>query len=276
MLIKPWTIILLLIKGIGSKANLYDVAYDIPHPNESIIKHLQKMTKSSCILRCQRHHSCHRALYKKNSLEDGLGDCWLLEKNQRDLYMAKLAEENELLTFKPIISFCKQNDMCKHGECQHGSSMGRFKCQCDVKNWQLQATNVCFGTRDDSFGEFYFRESGKLLKLKLNHVGEASLNCCPSCTSAGSRWGCQAFPEKIYTVITDGGDNIILPNPAPSHSFFLPGFNGVSPFIEFNASNMHVERNQVYKIWYLDDFYPKLEGDNTGRSCADVYAVFWD
>lgn len=145
-----------------------------------------------------------------------------------------------------------------------------------VKNWQLQATNVCFGTRDDSFGEFYFRESGKLLKLKLNHVGEASLNCCPSCTSAGSRWGCQAFPEKIYTVITDGGDNIILPNPAPSHSFFLPGFNGVSPFIEFNASNMHVERNQVYKIWYLDDFYPKLEGDNTGRSCADVYAVFWD
>lgn len=43
-------------------------------------------------------------------------------------------------------------------------------------DWKLQVTNVCFGAKDDSYGNFTLTHTGTLTKLKLQHKGEGTLN----------------------------------------------------------------------------------------------------
>merc|ERR1719505_323093 len=57
--------------------------------------------------------------------------------------------------------------------------------------WELQARNVCYGSKGDAPGKFKTKKQGLLKGIKLKHV-EGSLKC--SQPQQYSRWGCDTGP----------------------------------------------------------------------------------
>lgn len=143
--------------------------------------------------------------------------------------------------------------------------------------WKLQATNVCFGAKDDSYGKFTLKHTGTITKLKLNHTGEvATLNCWLDRGNVGSRWGCHyADKHLIHTAITDKDNTIIIPNSNPPYNYLLPGYHGNSSYLQFDGLNITARYGDELRIWYIEDLRD-VESDNGGRSCTDVYAMFYE
>lgn len=142
-----------------------------------------------------------------------------------------------------------------------------------VTDWELQATNICFGARNNSYGEFQIHRNGTLTKLKLQHNKEGTLNCWTTERAEGSKWGCFADNDAIRTLITDNNNKIVLPkNENATTEYILPGFHHNSPCVIFN-DHIEVEIDDIFRIWYTEDLNNTSEDDNSGRSCADVFAV---
>ena len=130
---------------------------------------------------------------------------------------------------------------------------------------------VCFGARNDSYGNFTVQVTGKAINAKLVHVSGSVANS----KKHEGNWGNPG--KKIRTVITTAGNDIILPSNYTSHdAYTLEGYTSTSPELVFpNASQPGlVTRGQEFRIWFVEDLGDYSEQDNSGESCADVFLFY--
>ena len=144
---------------------------------------------------------------------------------------------------------------------------------------------VCFGAKNNQFGRFFVHSvSGvKLAAVKLVHL-YGYVTCDTRRTSYWSYWGCRGVSfysaEKINVVITTATNHVLLP---PSQFivnqgaqwFKIPGYTSVSPELVLSLFNPYsVQSGQELRLWYGEDLKNAYEGDNGGRACVDVYALY--
>ena len=143
---------------------------------------------------------------------------------------------------------------------------------------------VCFDAKGNRFGRFYIPR-GRLAAIKLVHLYEY-VSCHVHGPSFWSYWGCGDNPSmglntQVNAVITDS-DNHILPPPIQFQKisnlkwYRVPGYNSLSPelVLPFFTSPRRVHRKQELRVWYGENLVNLSEGDNEGKVCADVYALF--
>ena len=145
---------------------------------------------------------------------------------------------------------------------------------------------VCFEAKGSRFGRFYV-PGGRLAAIKLVHL-YGYVSCDTRITSHWSYWGCgdnrwSGINTQVNVVITDSDNHILLP---PSQFlntkitslkwYRVPGYNSLSPelVLHFFTSPRRVHRKQELRVWYGENLVNLSEGDNGGKVCADVYALF--
>lgn len=70
---------------------------------------------------------------------------------------------------------------------------------------------------------------------------------------------------------------IKIPNPPPlERTYELAGYDGNSSFIVFDNCNLSARIGNELRVWHTQDLLNFSESNNSGRSCAVVYAVFSD
>ena len=149
------------------------------------------------------------------------------------------------------------------------------------ENWKKINTDpVCFGARDDSYGAFNIRESGVIHTFKLVHRS-GSVRCTPNYPP--SYWGCDhpsLGDTKLLTVITFKNRSPLLladyRKKGCSYSYKIEGVGVNETELRFNnlPSPISVSAGKEFQIWYGEDLTNCSEGDNSGQTCADVYAWY--
>ena len=142
---------------------------------------------------------------------------------------------------------------------------------------------VCFEAKGNRFGRFYV-PGGRLAAIKLVHL-YGYVSCHVHGPSFWSYWGCGDNPSMrlntlVNAVITDSSNHILLP-PIQFQKisnlkwYRVPGYNSLSPelVLPFFSSPNWVHSNQELRVWYGENLV-KNNGDNGGKVCADVYALF--
>jgi len=219
---------------------------------------------------------------KKKSLVDDTG------VNQMKFFCCKEAKVKPTLTQWSSFSKCskscgggvsKRTRSCSTPRHCAGALVQYAKCflqACpDPDGWKLQQSNVCFGARDNQFGAFTMKQSGTLVGIKLVH--KSGFVACKSGAARKSNWGCGGGPVSI--AVTDDEDAMIFPDKAGRGGWItVLGYNSKSKDLVLNkpAKPFSVDAGTEMKLWYGEDFTDSTEGDNSGRSCADVYAVVED
>ena len=142
---------------------------------------------------------------------------------------------------------------------------------------------VCFEAKGSRFGRFYVPR-GRLAAIKLVHL-YGYVSCHVHGPSFWSYWGCGDNPSmglntQVNAVITDSSNHILLPpiqfQKISSLKWYrVPGYNSLSPelVLPFFSSPKWVHSNQELRVWYGENLV-KNNGDNGGKVCADVYALF--
>ncbi|KAL9986697.1 hypothetical protein ACROYT_G000876 [Oculina patagonica] len=145
---------------------------------------------------------------------------------------------------------------------------------------------VCFGAKNSQYGSFNVPYGGKIAGFKL--VRQSGY---VSCTSASvhhlSFWGCGTYAplqNQVNVVITTSTNQIILPlsqfiqgSGAAGKWSEIPGYNSMSPEIVLPFFSPYtVSLGQQLRLWYGEDLVAYHEGDNVGRVCCDVYALYVD
>ena len=142
---------------------------------------------------------------------------------------------------------------------------------------------VCFEAKGSRFGRFYVPR-GRLAAIKLVHL-YGYVSCNTRSTSHWSYWGCgdnrwNGINTQVNVVITDSSNHILLPpiqfqKISYSKWYRVPGYNSLSPelVLHFFTSPKWVHPNQELRVWYGENLV-KGNGDNGGKVCADVNALF--
>ena len=149
------------------------------------------------------------------------------------------------------------------------------------ENWKKINTGpVCFGARDDSYGAFNIRESGVIRTFKLVHLS-GSIRCNhvdPPCY-----WGCEYHSHgdtKLLTVITFKNRSPLLladyKKKDCHYSYRIEGVGVSETELRFNnlPSPISVSVGDEFQIWYGQDLKDCSENNNSGQTCADVYAWY--
>ena len=154
-----------------------------------------------------------------------------------------------------------------------------FLCLYLLDTWYLQASNICYGARDDKYGEFNIMTNGIVVGLKLVSVS-GGLECCINCNSGISKFGCsnQVYVKDIATIITmENRLEWVTPTSDTTMRkgfYSLPGYDVSSNEIIFKGLNLKVTRGMISKIWFSQDLLNISENNNSGNHCVDVYAMF--
>ena len=143
---------------------------------------------------------------------------------------------------------------------------------------------VCFEAKGNRFERFYVPR-GRLPAIKLVHL-YGYVSCHVQDPSFWSYWGCGDNPSMwlntlVNAVITDSDNHILLP-PIQFQKisnlkwYRVPGYNSLSHelVLPFFTSLRRVHRKQELRVWYGENLVNLSEGDNEGKVCADVYALF--
>ena len=149
------------------------------------------------------------------------------------------------------------------------------------ENWKKINTGpVCFGARDDSYGAFNIRESGVIYTFKLVHLN-GSITCNPNYPP--SYWGCDnpsLGDTRLLTVITfKNSSALLLADYRRKGCFYGYKIEGVGVNdneLRFNnlPSPISVSVGDEFRIWYGQDLKDCSELNNSGQTCADVYAWY--
>lgn len=140
---------------------------------------------------------------------------------------------------------------------------------------------MCFGAKNDQFGRFSVRSTGRLTTLKLVHL-YGYVTCDTRQITYWSYWGCGVYysGDKINVVITTAANHVLLP---PSQIIVhqgakwsrVPGYTSVSPELVLSFFNPYsVQSGQELRLWYGEDLVNVSEGDNGGTACIDIYAIY--
>lgn len=264
------------VKCTLSKKYLYIIQDVGSIANGKITKYAEGEIRTTCLLKCRNDENCDKSYFKVDKVDNTVGECWYVKEGGDDkLQLPQTSDGRKVKAFQEV-PYCDTNNPCKYGRCENTYDGTQYKCHCNNADWKPQATNICFGAKDNSYGNFSLSHTGILTKLKLEHTGEATLNCDITAGNIGTRWGCEYHGrELIWTSITDKNDSIIIP--FPNAQFYIhSGYNRNSPYLEFDNLNTPARRGAELRIWYIEDLINRNEGINAGRSCANVYAVFCD
>ena len=156
-----------------------------------------------------------------------------------------------------------------------------FAFKCFSEKWKKINTGpVCFGARDNSYGAFNISESGVIYTFKLVHLS-GSVKCnrnYPPCY-----WGCDN-PEfgdtRLLTVITFKNRSALLlaqyRKKNCSYSYKIEGGGVNDNELRFNhlPSPISVSVGDEFQLWYGQDLKNCSEKNNSGQTCADVYAWY--
>ncbi|KXJ29511.1 hypothetical protein AC249_AIPGENE18540 [Exaiptasia diaphana] len=150
---------------------------------------------------------------------------------------------------------------------------------------KVSTSKVCYGTKDDSYGRFTVTKNGRIRTFKLVYVSGTGLK--NELLSFPGKWGTGFGPvlwiTRIETHITDASDKRITPPVGYTlddyfgrMGYDVPGYNYntdtlVFPFI---SPTMNVKVGDKFRIWYGADLKNAWEDDNSGETCADVYALY--
>lgn len=148
-----------------------------------------------------------------------------------------------------------------------------------LDDWTLLKRNVCFGARSKEYGQFEVQYDAVTSAIKLVHVGGIGVTCVN--TKPVTKWGCAAneLPpfgvENIAVVITDKQNKLLYPAMAyhkGSVYFFLSGYNANSAYLIFNVPSDIIHKGQQLRLHFSEDIFGLNTLDNSGESCADIYA----
>lgn len=146
-----------------------------------------------------------------------------------------------------------------------------------VSGWfKINTEEVCFGDKDDSYGNFSIRKTGKIFAFKLVHrSGSVS---CVNKPNTGTKWGCSEFGSSFLCTLITNTSNVRLVS-LPSNGFGcyqLPGFHYNSDEIELRPSSpVGAHAGQEFRIWYSEDLLNNYDFDNyESESCVDVYGFY--
>ena len=144
---------------------------------------------------------------------------------------------------------------------------------------------MCFGAKGNSYGSFTAPIRGYLVVVKLAHrFGYVS--CDVHRGTHWSFWGCgenqwNGINALVDTVITDSCNRILMPptqfeRDLGSFKWYkIPGYNSQSPEIVLSRfSSTPVYRGKQLRLCYAEDLVNRSEGDNGGRVCCKVYAMY--
>ena len=133
---------------------------------------------------------------------------------------------------------------------------------------------VCFGAKNDSYGNFTFTSNETVVALKLVYIS-GFVTCNKLTVPHGSHWACRE-EGKIRTVLTNTINGVIFPQNYQEKAYVLPGYLGNSSELVFNILSppLRVATGDEYRIWYNDDLVDKTKDDNDGVTCVDVYARY--
>ena len=150
------------------------------------------------------------------------------------------------------------------------------------ENWKKINTDpVCFGARDDSYGAFNIRESGVIHTFKLVHrIG--SIRCNPD--DPPSFWGCNYSlgygDTRLLTIITFNNRSPLLladyVKNVCGYPYKIEGVGVNEAELKFKnfLSPISVSVGKEFQIWYGQDLKDCSEHNNSGQTCADVYAWY--
>lgn len=139
---------------------------------------------------------------------------------------------------------------------------------------KANAANICFGARNDSYGNFTIPWSGAVISLRLVYVS-GYLKCRQSEEHPhGSHWGC-IKRYHLTTLVTNGMNKVIFPQNYNNNSYFLRGCHINSFELVFSPLSppLRVAAGEEFRIWYRQDLYYQSEYNNAGYACADVYVL---
>lgn len=158
-----------------------------------------------------------------------------------------------------------------------------------LESWQKinNEEPVCFGAKDNLYGSFSMRKSGRLkTMMRIHRSGSVH---CNNETSA-SYWGCtwSLYGENLMTIITDAKKKPVLPSAenlkafnsggsvSKKYFYSLPGYHHNSTELGFRnlVNPFSVSSNQEIQIWYGQDWIDTSEENNSGKACLDVFAWF--
>ena len=156
-----------------------------------------------------------------------------------------------------------------------------FASKCFSEKWKKINTGpVCFGARDDSYGAFNIRESGVIYTFKLVHLS-GSVRC--NRKDPPSYWGCDnpSFGDtRLLTVITFKNRSALLladyRKKDCHYSYKIEGVGVNYNELRFNnlPTPISVSVGDEFQIWHGQDLNNCSEDNNSGQTCADVYAWY--
>ena len=155
-----------------------------------------------------------------------------------------------------------------------------FASKCFSEKWKkINTGQVCFGARDNSYGAFNIRESGVIYTFKLVHLS-GSITC--NTDYPLSYWGCDHpwFGDtRLLTVITFKNRSALLLadyTKRCGYPYKIEGVGVNDKELRFNnlPTPISVSVGDEFQIWYGQDLNNCSEDNNSGQTCADVYAWY--
>lgn len=137
---------------------------------------------------------------------------------------------------------------------------------------KLNKSPVCFGALDNQYGKFIYSRNIFVSSFMVVHrTGSVTCN-----KKGYSYWGCGANASGLGVVITDHANKLFAPISTDSGGWYsLLGYTTSSSVLVFCASKKPhcIFANTELRLWYGEDLRGFTEGDNGGKTCADVYGL---
>lgn len=151
--------------------------------------------------------------------------------------------------------------------------------------WQkINYDPVCFGARDDTYGSLNLTKTGFVKAMKLIHRN-GSIRC--NRKTKATYWSCSNARygnNSFMTIITNAKRQALLPSENDlktvagykNHFYVLNGIQqGSSELVLGNLSKpLRLSKDQELQIWYGQDWVNSGEEDNSGKTCADIFAWY--
>ena len=153
-----------------------------------------------------------------------------------------------------------------------------ISCVRECPQWvRLNTSPVCFGAKDDQFGHFSYSEDISVSQFMFVHRSGAV-----SCREGveGTYWGCNPNQDALAAILTDKENAILAPEASKVSEtgwYTLEGYTSMTSALVFCAQlpcqPVVIPANSELRLWYGEDLRGSTEGDNSGETCADVYAL---
>ena len=151
-------------------------------------------------------------------------------------------------------------------------------CVRECPQWvRLNSSPVCFGAKDDQFGPFSYSEDIAVSQFMLVYRSGA-VSCREDVE--GTYWGCNPDQNPLGALLTDQENLILAPQASKvnDHGWYsLEGYTTMTPALVFCTQlpchPVVIPANSELRLWYGEDLRGFTEDDNSGETCADVYAL---